>query len=738
MVIHRPHKGAWVGAYQIIEEVGHGGSGYVYKAERGGRYYAVKFLDTLAFDGWTRREVTALANLSHPNVVRLVGYDRWPDAETGYPCIIMEFVSGLPLGAYALRHNPSTRRALVIFLKITQALREVFRLGVLHRDIKENNIIIRAHDGEPVLIDFGYCSIAGIPTVTVPGWLPPGTPEYRSPEALDFAAGKTEADTYTYSLNDELWALGVTLYWLLTDVQPFGSRNQPGLNARIRLEPPPPPQVVNPRLPEAASRLCLRMLEKNPRARFQTHEEICGAVEALLSEYEEDASWDVPLIDPGSPQQSTTVEDPNAEQPKSENEREVQQWLCEKPRRGRWRQREGEPPAPPALDRLPPPVASLEGQAHASSDVPTVDIAPGEMQEAPAAEQPPEVPAGPVAGEAAPPPVQAQAEARTPAAEPARQGARDVRRWLVGTGGLLPTGPLLLDLLKRPPLALVVVLALVVLAVLSVDPWRGPTPAREAPPAPLAGKAAPPPGASAEAGETEGAGPFREVAQAHNPAEANRGAAPVRAQPPAPPPTAMPRKQDTTRKPDDAPKHQPQRAGRLPPLKSAAAASAACALLEGCTGGTPQVRPTPAPVECPSDWQESHERLGILDSETVVLPGYEGENTERATVREGPVSVVIGGDGMGKLPRGALLSGTWQLGEGRIYGTFTQAQIPGGKAHPVCLVIGAGGPAILSDGSTCPEGLGFCPAPESKPGNVKTYTRFDVFPKGSSYGGGFF
>jgi serine/threonine-protein kinase len=732
LVIHLPQKGARIGAYKIIEPLGQGGCGHVYKAERGGRYYAVKVLNTLDLDGWTRREVTALVNLPLPNVVRFIGYDRWPDAETGYPCIIMEFVSGLPLDAYALRYNPSTRRALTIFLKIARALREIFQLGVLHRDIKDSNIVIRAHDGEPILVDFGFSSVAGVPTVTGPGRLPPGTPEYRSPEAMQFLASMQEEDSYTYSLSDELWALGVTLYWLLTDVLPFGTRNEPGLQNRIRMESPSHPRVVNPRVPEAVSRLCLRMLEKDPRARFQTHDEICSAVEALLSANEGDASWDVPLIDPDSPHQTPTVEGPNAEKPRDEHDKQVLQWIGDKPRRGCWR--EGEPPAAPALDNLPPPVANLKGQAPAPSDAPSVELGPnGKPEEAVAAQLPLEVPAEPVAGGAAPP-VQERAEARAPAAEPARKGAPGVRRWLTGTGGPFPMGPLLLDALKRPSLALVAVLALVALAVGSAGAWRWPAPTREATPAPLAGKAAPPPRASARGGETEDAAPVREVAQTGNPAEANRGAAPVRAQPPAPTPTAMLRKPDTTRKPDDTPKHQPQRAEGRPPLKTAAVVGFACALLDGgCTGNTPQVRPTPEPIACPSDWQEAHETLDIRSRVGhAVLQGYEGENTERATVQEGPVTVVLD-DRMGELPRGTLLYGTWRLGESRLYGTFTQAHIPGGSSYPVCLVIGRHVPAGYPDGSTCPEGLGTCPAPESRPGNVKMFTRFNMFPKGYGF-----
>ena len=195
-------------------------------------------------------------------------------------------------------------------------MREVHRLGVLHRDLKELNILIRADDGEPVVIDFGFGALSGAPTETGLGRVPPGTPEYRSPEIIKFLKGETEGDAYTYTLSDELWAMGVLL-----------------------LNTPRAPHLVNPRVPEEASRLCLRMLEKNPQARFHDDDELCAALEALLSAAEGDASWDLPLIDPQSPNDTTTVGDPGAgETPNGEtpNERPrgVQQWIAYKPRRG--------------------------------------------------------------------------------------------------------------------------------------------------------------------------------------------------------------------------------------------------------------------------------------------------------------------------------------------------------------------------------------------------------------------
>jgi serine/threonine-protein kinase len=188
------------------------------------------------------------------------------------------------------------------------------------------------------------------------------------------------------------------------------------------------------------------------------------------------------------------------------------------------------------------------------------------------------------------------------------------------------------------------------------------------------------------------------------------------------------RKPDTTKK--ETSKLQPDGTEMGSPLKNAAAAAAAaCALLDGgCTGSTAQVRTTPAPIECPAGWQETHHKFRFGPG-NVVLQGYQGENTERATVREGPVTMSV--TSLGELPRGALLSGTLQIGESRVFGTFTRAQIPGGETYPVCLVIGLKVPESRYPGPDCPPGLGTCPATESTPGNVKTFTRFEVYRMGS-------
>ena len=100
MVIHLPRNGARVGDYTIIQKLGEGGSGHVYKAERGGRFFAIKFLSELVRTGWNRREVSIMVrlqslNLQIPNVVGFRGCERWPAPDIGYPYIVMDYVQGL-------------------------------------------------------------------------------------------------------------------------------------------------------------------------------------------------------------------------------------------------------------------------------------------------------------------------------------------------------------------------------------------------------------------------------------------------------------------------------------------------------------------------------------------------------------------------------------------------------------------------------------------------------------------
>jgi eukaryotic-like serine/threonine-protein kinase len=286
--------------------------------------------------------------------------------------------------------------------------------------------------------------------------------------------------------------------------------------------------------------------------------------------------------------------------------------------------------------------------------------------------------------------------------------------------------------LERHSLALVAGLAVVALAMGSVGLLSELPPAPESASTSRVEKAVLPPDASVQGEETSQAASFREVAQPGNPAHAEPNAAPGRAQPPASPPTAMLRKKESRLKPEEKPTPQQRNKTRrcIPiPERVCTAAGVCSIMLTGCTGA--QVRPTLAePVQCPAGWKQTHARFDLaMSGGDVVLQGYKGENTERATVHEGPSTVWVGR--VGDLPPGSLLFGTLQLGENRFFGTFTQAQLPSGETYPVCLAISRDVQAGHRHADYyCPAGLGECPAPESRPGNVKTFTRFLVFEKG--------
>ncbi len=687
-VFRHPEPGDVVGDYRLLEKLGEGSFGLVFKAERAGRFFAVKFLHDVALSVRARREVAILAEMEHPCVVRFHGFDRWPVPVIGTPYIVMDFVDGLTLEDHAREHNPSARKAARFIFQIGLTLGEVHQRGVFHRDLKPPNIVIAGKAEVPVLIDFGVGWHVGAPVATDEGSLP-GTLEFQAPEAIQ------RIGRYECRPSDELWAVGVCLYWLLTDILPFGDRLDEGLIDRILHLKPVPPHALNPRVPSVLSGVCMKMLEKRPEDRYGSVVEFCDALNKALADAEIDASWDMPLFDPdasGAREVPSWVDE-------SDSLRWLRRWITESPRRAR------------------PPVQEVAAAVNSAAQ----DVKP-EVQQVAAAREPRAVavPAAPAVLEPVGPPV-----AAPPFAQPSRlQGGAPARPRVPAW----PMGSIVGSLLWRPAVALVAGVAAVSLVVGAVGLPRKTAPGIEGnAPSATTDNAEPLPMPSPREDGMQETGRVREVARPGNPPEATKGAAPIGATIPALKATAMFRKPDTTKK--EAPKLQPQGAEMGSPLKNAAAAAAAaCALLDGgCTGSTAQVLPTPAPIECPAGWRETHDNFRFGPG-NVVLQGYEGEPGETAPVREGPVTVSVAS--LGKLPRGALLTGTFQLGENRVFGTFTRAQIPGGETYPVCLIIGLEAPEGRDPGPDCPQGLGTCPTTESKPGDVKVPTRFEVYGKG--------
>lgn len=655
LVFRHPEPGERVGDYRILEKLGSGGFGTAFKAERTGLLFTVKMLRSSQLGARERREIGILLLLDLPGVARFRACDRWLDPKSGTPYIVTDFVPGMTLEEFAEVENPSARKSARIMLESALTLGEIHLQGVFHRDLKPENIIIQGKNERPVLIDFGVGTYAGAPVIT-PHGLPPGTYEFRAPEAWLFQRANVEFAHYEFSAADELWALGVTFYWLLTNVLPFGDRNNwegGGLAKRILHLTPVAPHVLNPRVPRALSDICMRMLEKKPEDRYASVVELCAALGGAMADAELDGSWELPLFDPDAPDTRTTEEDPAmVDASEDEETRMFRKWAKARPRRGRKPKREPEPAseqddiptvsAGPNPDDISPVEASPKKDDALPVNVPEALVAamtraaPHLVKEGlPSSpekdEHDPKVEASQASAPAEAP--RATAAARPPVSRPRAHLAAAAAIVLLGVA-------LVATLLSRPDSA--------------------------------------PPHTSSEAAMTQQAEHGREVAQSVKPPDppVGEGAEPMMGSISAPVMITM--LHDTSDKPQEKKTTVLGRAGK------ALATGLVCTKLVGCPA--PQVRPTPEAEPCPSGAVETMKTLGIdIGNEhsanfTVATQG------EYITVREGETTIRIRSD-WGNLPDETLFSGRLIFGDGRVYGRLTEAKVPSGETFKVCLEV---------------------------------------------------
>ncbi len=235
---HSSWIGRRVGPYEIVEEIGSGGMGEVYRAVRADDAFrkevAVKLvrIDSNSEFVVTRfkSERQVLATLEHPNIARLLDGGS---TEEGIPYFAMELVEGEPLHEYCDSHKLDTTARLRLFLEICSAVQYAHQRLIVHRDLKPGNILVTA-DGTPKLLDFGIAKIldaapvSGESTTTVFRFL---TPEYASPEQVRGEAVTTASDVYS---------LGLLLYEMLTGHRPYrAARDAPHEMARAICETAP-------------------------------------------------------------------------------------------------------------------------------------------------------------------------------------------------------------------------------------------------------------------------------------------------------------------------------------------------------------------------------------------------------------------------------------------------------------------------------------------------------------------
>ena len=250
------------GPYRLERELGRGGMGIVYEATdtRLDRQVALKVLRTEPSAGTRslerfRREAKACAKVRHENVVEVFGAEE----VDGQPCYAMTLLAGRTLADLARSRELPSREALFRGLAgIADALGEIHREGIVHRDVTPGNIMVEP-DGRMVLADFGLARLTVDNSLTQTGEAL-GTPYYMSPEQ---ALGERDLDGRT-----DLYALGATLYEMIAGRRPFVADDTGGLLNKILREAPMPLGDRVPDLPPDVSRVVMKALEKRPDDRY--------------------------------------------------------------------------------------------------------------------------------------------------------------------------------------------------------------------------------------------------------------------------------------------------------------------------------------------------------------------------------------------------------------------------------------------------------------------------------------
>jgi eukaryotic-like serine/threonine-protein kinase len=309
--VHTPlnplEPGAQVGRWRVVERLGTGGQGSVYRVEdpeHPGDFYALKLVRPGHEARAERETALMMVQAAHPGVARFHGCSRWPHPRDGVLGLLMDWVPGPPLHRWAEREDVSFRQLVQVGAKVAATLGVLHARGVLHRDLKPEHIVLRESDGHPILLDFGAGWYAGAPPLTT-GALPPATLYLLSPEALRFwwSSPQRPGEHYAAQPTDDLYALGVCLYRATTGQDPFPEGWPSDLmQYAIVHQVPHAPLKVNSRVPRALSDLILRLLAKTPEARYPSGAALEEALAAMASRPE--AEWDVSVFardatDPG-------------------------------------------------------------------------------------------------------------------------------------------------------------------------------------------------------------------------------------------------------------------------------------------------------------------------------------------------------------------------------------------------------------------------------------------------------
>jgi serine/threonine protein kinase len=326
VIVHGRGKELTLGPYVVLDSLGEGAMGQVFKArhDKMGRVVALKVIrkDKLASPSSVQRfyqEVRAAAQLSHPNIV--IAYDAGSLGATHY--LAMEYVDGVDLARKVKESGPlAIATACDLIRQAAQGLQHAHERGLVHRDIKPSNLLLSSLNapgsvGTIKILDMGLARMRGMGEkqlgVTQVGAVI-GTPDFLAPEqAVDARAADIRSDLYS---------LGCTFYFLLTGHPPFQAESLTELLLKHQMEQPTPLEQRRPDVPPGVAAIVRRLMAKRPQDRFQTPAEVVNALEpgndtaaasapvVLKPVDERDSPWDSLVEDSpasGSEMQATAV-----------------------------------------------------------------------------------------------------------------------------------------------------------------------------------------------------------------------------------------------------------------------------------------------------------------------------------------------------------------------------------------------------------------------------------------------
>ncbi|MET0594128.1 MAG: protein kinase, partial [Polyangiaceae bacterium] len=265
------------GRYKVEEVLGEGGMGIVYGVRHRslGKQFAMKVMRAdMAKDAELAerfiQEARAAAAVGHPNIVQITDFGALPG---GAPYFVMEFLEGIPLSKLLRTGGPPPfARALRLLKQVAAALGAAHAAGVVHRDLKPDNIHVTPNDVVKVL-DFGVAKMAGAGRLTRTGMVF-GTPHYMSPEQASGAEVDLRADIY---------ALGVIMYEVFAGRVPFEADTYMGVLTKHMFMVPEPPSRVNAAVRQlgALEEVILKCLEKKPEERYASMEALIAEIESI-------------------------------------------------------------------------------------------------------------------------------------------------------------------------------------------------------------------------------------------------------------------------------------------------------------------------------------------------------------------------------------------------------------------------------------------------------------------------